>query len=74
MRARLSHIQNALDKALDEYFAGLSPSDLSRVLGNLLARVAPVMHGASVVVHAAGISPEQARRVAREKIPVLVRW
>ena len=69
MRARLSHIQNALDKALDEYFAGLSPSDLSRVLGSLLARVAPVMHGASVVVHAAGISPEQARRVVEEKIP-----
>ncbi len=69
MRARLSFVQEAVNQALDRYFAGLSPAQLSAIMAGLLRRIPPVLRGAAVVVSCSGVRPQDARRVVEENVP-----
>ena len=42
MRARLSHIQESVGRALEEFFARLAPEDLGRIVGGMMQRMPPV--------------------------------
>jgi len=68
MRARLSHIQESIARALSEYFGGLSPADLVRVVGRMLRRIPPVFRDQQTVVYAAGIPPQDAKRAVEENV------
>ncbi len=69
MRARLTFIQETVDRALEKYFAGLAPEALQRIIAGLLRRMPPVLCGAGVVVSASGISPQDAKRLVEESVP-----
>jgi V/A-type H+-transporting ATPase subunit E len=69
MRARLSHIQECVDRALKEYFAGLPPAQLARILGGMMKKMPPVFKGATAVAHVTGMPPEDARRLVEQSVP-----
>jgi len=68
MRARLSYIQDMITSALRDYFASLTPPALARIIGGLLSRIPPVLHGAAVVVSALGMRGQEARRIVQENV------
>ena len=68
MRARLSYIQECVDRALKEYFGGLSPADVSRIIGRMLKRLPPVLHGATVTAYVSGMLSQDARRIVEDNI------
>jgi len=68
MRARLSYMQDMVTSALREYFVSLTPPALARIIGGLLRRIPPVLHGAAVVVSALGMSGQEARRIVQENV------
>ena len=69
MRARLSHIQESVGRALEEFFARLAPEDLGRFIGGMMQRMPPVFKDTTVVVHASGIRPQDAKRIVEENVP-----
>ncbi len=69
MRARLSYIQESVSRAMKEYFAAFTPSDLGRIIGGMLRRMPPVFQGAKATVYVAGMSPKDAKRVVEENVP-----
>ena len=69
LRAKLVFIQEAVSGALRDLFGGLSPADLNRIVGQMLARAADAFTGARVAVSFAGISADAARRIVQESIP-----
>ena len=68
-RTRLAFLQQALEKALAEYFAGLTPADVRRVVGEQLARAAGAFAGRNVLVRHVGMDAAEARRVIAESLP-----
>jgi len=68
MRTRLAFIQEAITRALKELFDSMATDALNRILGLVLARAAFAFKGAKVVVFAAGMSPEAARRLVQDTI------
>ncbi len=69
MRARLSYVQESVDGALKEHFAGLAPAELGRVIGGMLRRMPPVFQGATAVAFASGMSAQEVRRVVEDNVP-----
>lgn len=69
MRARLSYIQESVNRALKDYFAGLAPSDVARIIGRMLRRMPPVFQGAKAIAYVAGVSPKDAKRIVEENVP-----
>jgi vacuolar-type H+-ATPase subunit E/Vma4 len=68
MRARLSYIQETLDAALKDFFAGLSAKDLAAIIGNRLQRLPSVFRDKDVVVFASGITGKEARQIVEGSI------
>ncbi|HVO40085.1 MAG TPA: hypothetical protein VMV03_13730 [Spirochaetia bacterium] len=69
MRARLSFVQDALSRALEELFAGLAPSVLARILGAQLRSLPAAFGSAPLVVTAFGISSADAKEIVEANIP-----
>lgn len=69
MRARLSFIQDALSRALEEFFAGLPPADLARIVGSQLRAIPAVFGSAPLVVTASGIPSADAKKIVETNIP-----
>lgn len=69
MRARLSYIQDSVDRALKDYFAKLAPEGLIRIVSGMLHRIPPVFRGAVVVAYASGIRSQDVKRVVEENVP-----
>jgi vacuolar-type H+-ATPase subunit E/Vma4 len=68
MRTRLAFIQGAVDRAMNEFFETLPAAELDRLIGKMLARAAYAFKGAHVILSCAGMSAEQAKRVAAANI------
>lgn len=69
MRARLTYMQDAVSRALAEYFSGLSSAELARTVGSLLRAVPRAFASASLVVTTTEIPPAEAKRAVEESIP-----
>ena len=69
MRARLAFIQDAVSKALNDMFEGLTGVELGRIIGRMLSRAAYAFKDAPVVVQYAGMDGEEARRIVRDSVP-----
>ncbi len=69
MRARLAYMQEAIDRALNEYFTMLKPAELAAIIGRMLKRMPPVFQGTQAVAHAAGMRGQDARRLVEENVP-----
>ena len=72
MRARLSYIQECVDRALQEYFAGLAPAVLARVLGRMMRRMPPVFRGSTTVAYASGMQEQEVKRLVEENVPGVI--
>jgi vacuolar-type H+-ATPase subunit E/Vma4 len=68
MRTRLAFIQETITKALKELFEGMPAAGLDKILGKVLSRAAYAFKGAPIVVLAAGMSAEAARKLAQQSI------
>jgi vacuolar-type H+-ATPase subunit E/Vma4 len=69
MRARLSFVQDALSRTLEELFAGLAPAELARIIGAQLRSLPAVFGGAQLVVTAFGIPVADAKGIVESNIP-----
>ena len=69
MRARLAYMQEAVDRALTEHFAGLKPADLARIIGGMLKRMPPVFRGAKAIASAWGMRAQDVKRCVEENVP-----
>jgi len=72
LRAKLLFIQEAVAGALRDLFEGLSSAELSRIVGQMLARAAEAFKGTRVAVSFAGMGAEAARRIVQESIPAVI--
>jgi len=68
-RARLAFLQEALDRALADWFAGLSDAAVGRIIRAQVARGADALAGRTVNILAAGLKPDQARAVVAAALP-----
>jgi V/A-type H+/Na+-transporting ATPase subunit E len=69
MRARLSYIQESVDRALREHFAALAPAALARVIGRMLRQIHAVFQDAAAVAYASGMPAHDVKRMVEENIP-----
>ena len=69
MRTRLAFIQEAVSRALNDLFNGLTGTELGRIIGQMLARAAYAFTDAPVVVRYAGMEADDARMIVAESVP-----
>ena len=69
MRTRLAFIQEAVAKALNDLFDGLTGAELGRIIGRMLKRAAYAFKDTSVLVLCAGMDAADARRIVAESVP-----
>jgi len=69
MRTRLTFIQEAVSKSLDDLFDGLTGAELDRIIGRMLRRAAYAFKDAPVIVMCAGMDADEARAIVRESVP-----
>jgi V/A-type H+/Na+-transporting ATPase subunit E len=72
MRTRLAAAEEALRGSLGELFSALSPAELARVLGALLARASKAFGGQRVSVVCRGIGADAARGLVAAALPQAV--
>jgi vacuolar-type H+-ATPase subunit E/Vma4 len=68
MRTRLAFIQETITKALKELFDDMPAAAFEKLLGKVLSRATFAFKGAPIVVLAAGMSPEAARKLVQQSI------
>jgi len=69
MRARLAYMQEAIERALKEYFAALKPAELARIVGGMLKRMPPVFQGAKATASVSGMPALEVQRLVEENVP-----
>ena len=67
-RLRLAFFQRKVNEALDRLFKSLSTGERDRVLGGLVARASAAFVDQHLVVHCAGVEPEEAKRIVTANV------